>query len=202
MKRALIIDCCIRRDQSRTRRILDAFRAGLDPAVCQQQYLCLMDADLKPLTGDFFEERQRLLEENRLEHPRFRYAHQFADADLIVIAAPFYDLSFPALLKIYVENVSVDGITFRATADGIQGLCRADSMVYLTSRGGIVPTGSAQEQATPYLSALCTFFGIGGMECIGADGMDIAGYNAGFSLQKACDTAAGKAAELSRDGRK
>ena len=198
MKRVLIVDCCIRREQSRTRRILDAFRSGLDPETCQQQYLCLMDEDLKPLTGSFFEERQQLLEQNDLQHPRFRYAHQFAEADRIVVAAPFYDLSFPALLKIYVENVSVDGITFRAAADGIQGLCRADQMVYLTSRGGIVPTGSAQEQATPYLKALCTFFGIGDFICIGAGGMDIAGYDAGFSLQTACDQAVQLARELSR----
>jgi FMN-dependent NADH-azoreductase len=71
MKRVLIVDCCIRREQSRTRRILDAFRAGLDPETCQQQYLCLMDEDLKPLTGSFFEERQQLLEQNDLEASAF-----------------------------------------------------------------------------------------------------------------------------------
>ena len=201
MKQALIIDCCIRREQSRTRRILDAFQSGLDPDVYQQSSLCLMDQDLRPLAKDWFDQRQQLLEQNDLQHPRFSRAHQFARADLIVIAAPFYDLSFPALLKIYVENVSVDGITFQASADGIRGLCRAEKMVYLTSRGGIVPAGSVQEQATPYLRALCTFFGIGGLECIGADGMDIAGYDAEHSLKSACEQAAGLAAGLSRAGR-
>lgn len=42
----------------------------------------------------------------------FKYAHEFANADLIVIAAPFWDLSIPALLKVYIENIAVDGITF------------------------------------------------------------------------------------------
>ena len=45
-----------------------------------------------------------------------RDCEQFQRADAILIAAPFYDLSIPALLKVYIENVSVDGITFDVPA--------------------------------------------------------------------------------------
>ena len=62
-----------------------------------------------PFQEGFFWQRERLLETGELTHPRFRYAHQFKNADRIVIAAPFWDLSFPALLKVYIENVSVQG---------------------------------------------------------------------------------------------
>ena len=41
------------------------------------------------------------------------YAKQFAGADTIVIAAPFWDLSFPAILKTYIENIYVTGIVSR-----------------------------------------------------------------------------------------
>ena len=84
----------------------------------------------------FFEQRQRLLEEGDLSHPRFRYAHEFAAADRIVLAAPFWDLSFPALVKIYIENVSVDGITFGCNESGCFGTCRAEKLMYITTRGG------------------------------------------------------------------
>ena len=30
----------------------------------------------------------------------------------IVVAAPFWDLSVPAVLKVYIENISADGVTF------------------------------------------------------------------------------------------
>ena len=121
-------------------------------------------------------------------HPRFRYAHQFAQADRIVIAAPFWDLSFPALLKVYIEQVSVDGITFGSTESGLQGLCRASQLVFLTTRGGFY-TGDAMEMGSRYLDALHTFFGIGAYTCIAADGMDVAGFDAAASLAAAIDRA-------------
>ena len=90
--------------------------------------LTLMEEPLTPLAGDFFLQRERLLENGEL-NPRFRYAHQFASADRIVIAAPFWDLSVPALLKIYIENISVQGITFGVDEDmGLFGICRAEKM--------------------------------------------------------------------------
>ena len=105
-----------------------------------------------------------------------------------VIAAPFWDLSFPALLKVYIEQVSVDGITFGSTESGLQGLCRASQLVFLTTRGGFY-TGDAMEMGSRYLDALHTFFGIGAYTCIAADGMDVAGFDAAASLAAAIDRA-------------
>ena len=66
--------------------------------------------------------------------PRFRYAWQFARADAIVLAALLWDLSFPALLKVYIEQVSVEGITFGCGEAGCYGICHASRMVFLTTR--------------------------------------------------------------------
>ena len=181
MKKALYIDCCLRKN-SRTKDLADTFINEL--AGYEIEHLILEDEDLKPLVGDFLESRQVLLENNELNHPRFRYAYQFRDADLIIIAAPFWDLSFPALLKIYIENISLDGITFTSTENGLIGLCKASDMVYLTTRGGVYKY-SEMEQATPYLKQLCPFFGIDNFHCIAADGMDICGYDHEASLNKA-----------------
>lgn len=184
MKKLLLIDCCIRKEESRTKRIMDAFLSAV-PDDCAVEHLVLTEENLAPLTGDFFAQRQRLLENHDYTHPRFRYAKQFAAADIIVIAAPFWDLAFPALLKIYIEQVSLDGITFGADATGLVGLCRATDMVFLTARGGFY-TGDALEMGSRYLDALHTFFGIGRYRCIAADGMDVAGFDAKAALEKAC----------------
>lgn len=184
MRKLLLIDCCIRKEESRTKRIMDAFLSAV-PDDCAVEHLVLTEENLSPLTGDFFAQRQRLLENHDYTHPRFRYAKQFAAADIIVIAAPFWDLAFPALLKIYIEQVSLDGITFGADETGLVGLCRATDMVFLTARGGFY-TGDALEMGSRYLDALHTFFGIGRYRCIAADGMDVAGFDAKAALEKAC----------------
>ena len=67
----------------------------------------------------------------------FDYAHQFADADDIIIAAPYWDLGFPAQLKTYIENIYVTGIVSAYNDHGQScGLCRARSLTYITTAGG------------------------------------------------------------------
>ena len=123
-KKILMVNGCIRGKESRTWRLAEAFlkpAREAAPRPFDYTQLDLAQMDLKPLTGGFFEERQRFLEKNDRTHPRFDLARQFAQADRILVAAPFWDLSFPALLKIYIENVSVDGITFiNSTSQCIQ----------------------------------------------------------------------------------
>lgn len=101
MVKVLYIDCCIRREESRTRLLAEAFLKALEEQGNYQiERLCLMDEPLAPLSEGFFAQREYLLAQNQRDHVRFRYAHQFSQADRVVIAAPFWDLGFPALLKI------------------------------------------------------------------------------------------------------
>ncbi|MGI6157294.1 MAG: NAD(P)H-dependent oxidoreductase [Saccharofermentanales bacterium] len=187
----LFVDGCIRKESSRTRRLAEAFverlQARGDHAV---ERLVLTEEPLLPLTGDFFWQRERLLEAGDLDHARFRYAHRFARADKIVIAAPFWDLSFPALLKIYIENVSVQGITFDCdTTDGrLFGICRAEKMCYLTTRGGAY-VDSSLETALPTLRNLATFFGIPAFDYVAADGIDLGHEPADVILARAIEEA-------------
>lgn len=188
MKNVLYVDCCIRGSESRTARLADAFLAAL-PADYTVTHLNLMQEGLQPLTGDFFQGRQELLTAGDRTHPRFRYAYQIAEADLIVMAAPFWDMSFPSLLKIYIENTAVDGITFRGTEKGLEGMCKASHLVFLTTRGGFYADTPELEQATPYLRAIQKFYGIPEFACIAADGVDVFGFDAAGALQRACDEA-------------
>ena len=193
-KTLLYIDCCIRGKESRTGKIGEAFLEALPPAYALKR-LVLTEEPLCPLTGGFFAQRQQLLEEGELSHRRFSYAREFAAADRIVIAAPFWDLGFPALLKIYIENVSLDGITFTCDEQGLKGMCRAKKMIFLTSRGGFY-NGSPDEMGARYLEALSRFFGIGEFICIAADGLDMDVNKAPGILAKACEKAAALAAKL------
>ncbi len=194
MRKALIVDCCIRGSESRTSKLLSAFLEAL-PADVETDVLRLDEENLSCLTGAYFEQRQRLLAEGKLDHPRFRYAHQLAEADLVCIAAPFWDLSFPALLKVYIEQVSVDGITFGSVHGGLKGLCRGSDLVFLTTRGGIY-TGDPMEMGSRYLDALHTFFGFNRYHCIAADGMDMSRIDTAAALDAAVQQARRLASSL------
>ena len=61
MRKLLVVDCCIRKEESRTKKILERFLSAA-PSDCEVERLVLTEENLAPLMGDFFEQRQRLLE--------------------------------------------------------------------------------------------------------------------------------------------
>jgi len=174
MTKTLYIDCCIRGEQSRTKRLAEAFLAAYGAREnVEITRLTLMDEPLIPFSNGFFWQREQMIERGELNHLRFRYAHQFQQAERIIIAAPFWDLSFPALLKVYIENLCVQGITFDCNDEnGCFGVCRAEKMLFLTTRGGSMD-GSPMDNGTKYLGDMAKFFGIPAFDHIAADGLDM-----------------------------
>lgn len=173
MKQVLYVNCCVRRENSRTKQLADYFLKQLsEKEGYHVKEICLMDENLSYFSEGFFAQREELIQQKDFDHPRFRYAKEFAQADKIVIAAPFWDLSFPALLKVYIENLCVDGITFGCNENGCFGTCKADEMLFITTRGGSYQD-SVFEMGSRYLWAMCDFFGIEKYHCVAADGLDL-----------------------------
>lgn len=175
MKKVLCVDSCIKAAESRTKRIADALIEELQKSNLFAVETVVVDGTpLKPLGLKEYKSRRQLLDAQKTDDPLFNYAKQFASADLIVIAAPFWDMCFPAKLKTYFENIAVAGVTFINTENGNSvGDCKAERMVYITTRGMVIPDGHAMEQAAPYLKALSMFFGINNFEMVSAYGLDI-----------------------------
>lgn len=189
MVKLLYIDCCIRRELSRTRVLAETVLAALQAKEAYQvERVCLMDEPLMPLTEGFFAQRERLLAEHKLQHPRFRYAHQFSQAERVIVAAPFWDLGFPALLKLYIENITVEGISFGVDERGTHGLCKAERLLFLTTRGGDY-RHSKLEMGARYLEALCEFWGIPRFDVVAADGLDLGREDVKTILDRATEEA-------------
>ncbi|MGN0399755.1 MAG: NAD(P)H-dependent oxidoreductase [Blautia sp.] len=128
----LYINCCPR-DESRTDRLA---RKLLDK-LGDYEEVNLEKEHLTPLTKEKLTYRTELINQGNYLDPIFDYAKQFSSADTIVIAAPFWDLSFPAALKIYIENIYVTGIVSRYGEDGKpEGMCKAKELYYVTTAGG------------------------------------------------------------------
>ena len=172
MKRLLFIDACIRgEERSRTARLASAFLTHVDKDY-QIEHLRLTDCGCTPLTRADLERRDALLAAGRTDDPLFSAAHTLARADRIVVAAPYWDLSFPALLRAYFERVSVCGVTFHYTAAGQEGLCKAEKAVYISTLGGCADTPHLGES---YVKALFQMFGIQEFQSFRAAGLDIVG---------------------------
>lgn len=126
--------------------------------------------------------------EESKNHPTLKYAYQFAEADKYVIAAPMWNLSIPAILKAYVDYISVVGIAFKYTQEGAVGLLENKKAVYIAARGGSYAE-TPYELDGIYLRSILGFFGIKYITTISAEKLDVQGENVDKILEEAIDKA-------------
>ncbi len=111
------------------------------------------------------------------DHPVLKYAYQFRDADKYVIAEPLWNLGIPAILKAYIDYVSVNGITFGYTENGPVGLCQAKKAINITARGGNYSTGGFvdYEMGDRYLRTILGFLGVCDFQTLAVENLDVIG---------------------------
>ena len=175
----LFVNGCVR-EHSRT---LELARSVLERVPDTVEELRLYPDGPAGLDAEKLRQRDALLEKEAYGDPMLQPARQFAAADTIVMAAPYWDLAFPAKVRAYLEEVTVSGITFRYGADGIpRGLCRAKRLIYVTTAGGPI----FQNFGFEYVKALAqTFYGISDVLLVKAEGLDIRGADPVRILEQA-----------------
>ena len=153
MKKIYYINSCIRKQDSRTQYISDNIVKN-----CLSSYdvetIDSSDLDLHPYTENnnpvYHDVEKRFVDLSR----------KIANCDGLIISAPFWDMSFPALLKVFLEKLSLYNIMFLDNGKTCVGIAKCPFMFYVTTRGMDIPDDSHLEQATPYLKALCELWGI------------------------------------------
>lgn len=180
MEKVLFINACVR-PGSRTLELAEALLRKLKGEV---QEVKLYETQYPVLDIDGIEKRVLASRDNDFSDPDFDAAKQFAAADVIVIAAPYWDLMFPAVLKAYLENITVSGITFEYSDQGIpQSLCKAKTLHYVTTSGGYI---GQNDFGFSYINALAqNFFGITEIRRYTAEGLDIFGTDVQKVMEKA-----------------
>lgn len=162
----LFINACVR-ENSRTLVLAKSILSNMSGEVVEVN---LNQENIVPLNRELLEKRERLIDSENTTDPMLCYARQFAEADEIVIAAPFWDLSFPAILKAYIEQISVSGITFEYVDGRPHGLCKAKSLTYVTTSGGPIFADFGYE----YIKALAkSFYGISETKAYRAMNLDV-----------------------------
>lgn len=174
----LFIDCCIRGErESRTLALCKHFLDQLEklhPDI-ELETISLLENRYMPLTQETLRYRDEQIGKGAWENEIFKAAHTFANADYIVIGAPYWDLSFLAALKAYLEHICVCGITFCYENDACKGLCRAKKLMYISTIGGYV---NGTHLGADYVEAVCDMVGIPEMNQYHTQGLDIVGIDA------------------------
>jgi FMN-dependent NADH-azoreductase len=179
----LYVNACVRKD-SRTRQLADQLLLKLGQPY---EEIRLEEIDFPVVNEEYLLKRDQLVSNGDLQNPMFDLARQFSEAETIVIAAPFWDLSFPAMLKQYLEQINVVGITFKYSEEGVPvALCKAKRLFYVTTAGGFyVP----EDYGFGYVKALAqNYYGIQDVRKIEAVGLDIYGANVDSIMREAVDT--------------
>ena len=177
--KTLFVNACVR-PESRTLKLAKHVLAKLDGDV---QEVNLEKENIQPLNLDTLKLRDELLQAKDYDAPMLKYAKQFTAADTVVIAAPYWDLSFPAMLKNYIEAVTVNGITFTYSEEGFPiSLNNIKKVVYVTTAGG--PT-TGMDFGCEYVTGVCkNLYRIEDIKCYKAEMLDVIGFDADEILAK------------------
>jgi FMN-dependent NADH-azoreductase len=136
-------------------------------------------------------EREKILKMHAL-------ADEFLSYDYYVFVSPIWNLSSPAVLKAYLDNLFIAGKTFAHTANGPKGLLTGKKAIHINTRGGLY-TGTPMKElecGDRYLRIALEFLGIEVMDTIIAEALDLYPQKVSEIVEKAKQEAIHAAKEM------
>ena len=176
MKRLLWINACMpgagpSRTERLSREFLRAWRAYHPDTLVMERDLT--SGKLPVMTGPLSLQRYQTAKAGDLSSALLEPAQELAQANLVVVSAPCWNMFCPAVLNIYLEWAAAIPVTFRYTKDGdLEGLCRGEKLLYITTVGGAL---EGQNLGFEYVKALAARLGIQQAQCVAAEGLDVWG---------------------------
>lgn len=114
---------------------------------------------------------------------------QFLSADTYVISAPMWSVSFPSILKKYIDCIILNNKVIKISEDQVTGLLddKVRKMVYIQSSGGDYPKllSFKFNHGVSYLHDIFKFLGIKDFEKILVEGVDMTEIGKEDALKKA-----------------
>ena len=98
-----------------------------------------------------------------------RYVDELLAADQLVITTPIYNLSLPAALKAWIDQIVRAGRTFAKSAVGFEGLAKGKRVLVIVASGSDFrpnTPGGAYNFLEPYLRAVLGFIGIADVQFV------------------------------------
>ncbi|MEG7406017.1 FMN-dependent NADH-azoreductase [Serratia marcescens] len=178
MKKILVLKSSIMGNDSQTNNLIDHYLAarrakGYEDQIVEHDLTAL---DLPVLDGELFDALRGA--ENTSQRAKSAVARsdrliaELKGSDMLLIGAPMYNLNVPTQLKNWFDLVARARVTFNYTATYPVGLVEGVNALVFSSRGG-VHAGQPTDAVTPYLRSVLGLMGIGDVQFIYAEGLDM-----------------------------
>ncbi len=93
-------------------------------------------------------------------------------AEVVVLGVPMYNFGVPAQLKNWIDAIARNGVTFRYTEKGPEGLLSGKKVYVGLARGGRYRDSETDSQV-PYLKTVLGFLGMTEVHFIYAEGLNM-----------------------------
>ena len=177
----LFVNACVR-PQSRTLALCKEYiRLLSEQCDVEITEIDPIKSDMRSFSYEMLVQRDKDIADNDFSSDRYFAAKAFAEADAILIGAPYWDCSFPSSVKVFFEHICVNSLTFRYEKGECVSMCRAGQLCYITTAGGYIGDKNSAES---YIRDMCRMFGIEKVSFFSAEGIDIYGNDTEAILEK------------------
>jgi FMN-dependent NADH-azoreductase len=175
----LQINASIRSDAANSTRVANSIVARLQAAHPDAK-LTLRDLGIHPapvldgaaLAALFTPAEQRTAEQAVRVAADDVLIAELQAADVIVFGVPMYNFGIPVQLKSWIDAIARNGVTFRYTANGPEGLLKGKKAYVGFARGGRY-RGTDADTQLPYLKTILGFVGIRDVSFVHAEGLNM-----------------------------
>lgn len=172
MEKILFINSCFNYEKSRTLYLANKIFEKFDiDSNFDFEEIKLKDLHFLPLSEEKLKIRFDQTNKHLFDMDMLTYSKKILSADIVVIAAPFYDYSYPSILKLFIENVSMPNLMYTYSKDGYEGYARGRKFIYITTRGAILP--DSEDFGYLNLDRMFKLFGFKESQIISFGGTDL-----------------------------
>ena len=126
-----------------------------------------------------------------------KQAEAFNEADVLVLTAPMWNFSVPAIMKAWMDQILCPNLTFTISPqEGVKPLHKIKSIVLLVASGGVYKEDDERDALTRQVRSAFGFIGIDDLEIVWADGQNSI-FNMDSEMRK--EMAMEAAAEIAED---
>jgi FMN-dependent NADH-azoreductase len=173
MKRVLVV-YYTPRDGSNTKKLLDfAVEKVKNKAISMGEEIELTSLDLSSKPVPMFLEKELNIyvkrnfgnqeltsEESEIIKPMDELCDQVLNTDIVIMAYPVYNFTFPGPVKCWFDAVIQAGKAFRYTEHGFEGMLKGKKAIVLTTSGGDYTNNTAWDFSTPLVHSQFNFMGL------------------------------------------
>ena len=99
-------------------------------------------------------------------------AEKFNNADVLVLTMPMWNYSTPAIMKAWIDQLLLPGVTFNISKNGVESFHKIKRIVLLVSSGGVYKEGDDKDALSRQIRHSFGLVGITEIDVVWAEGQN------------------------------